>query len=288
MTSPLVTVICLCYNHARFVKEAILSVLNQSYPAIQLIVVDDASTDDSVTVIKKLQTEHPPFETLFIENNIGSCRAFNRALQLAKGDYLIDLSADDVLMPNRVEEGVRILMEAGVDYGAQFSDAEIIDELGKHMGFHSDKFPHDTIPQGNIYKEFINRYFICPPSVMFTRTLMDEVNGYDEDLLYEDFDLYIRSSRKFKYIYTPSVLVKRRITANALSANQFTFFSRHSKSTFKVCEKILTLNRNSAEQHALASRIQYEIKLNLRLLNFSVVIKFIELWFKNKRSMYQH
>jgi glycosyltransferase involved in cell wall biosynthesis len=287
MTEPLVTVVCLCFNHQRFVRESIASVLNQSYKNIQLIVVDDASTDESALAIKQMCAEYASIELVLNEKNVGSCKAFNSALKLAKGDFLIDLSADDILLPNRVEEGVRILIEAGDDYGAQFGDAEIIDESGKQTGFHSDKFPHGTVPQGDIYKEFINRYFICPPSVMFTRALMNEVNGYDENLSYEDFDIYIRSSRKFNYIYTPSVLVKRRITSNALSTNQFKIFSKHSESTFKVCEKILALNKNRVEQQALGNRIQYEIKLNLRLLNLSVVLKFMRLWLRNNRMVFQ-
>lgn len=286
MDKPLVTVICLCYNHSRFVSEAVLSVLNQTYSAIQLIVVDDASTDDSATVIKKLHVEYPSFEILLNEQNIGSCKTFNRALQLAKGDYLIDLSADDVLLPHRVEEGVRALTEAAPTVGAQFTDAEYIDEAGAHLYFHSDKFPHNTIPQGNIYKDFIERYFICPPTVMFSKALIDNLNGYDEELSYEDFDLYIRSSRIFHYTYTPSVLVKKRVSSEALSGKQFKLFSRYSYSTYKVCEKILRLNENVAEQQALANRIWYEIRLNLRLLNFYSVLKYAVLWFKNRRMEY--
>jgi glycosyltransferase involved in cell wall biosynthesis len=286
MSQPLVTVICLCYNHSRFVKEAVESVLNQTYKSIQLIVVDDASTDDSATVIKKLHAEHPSLEILLNEQNLGSCKAFNRALQLAKGDYLIDLSADDVLLSNRVEEGVRVLTEAGPIYGAQFTDAEYIDEAGAHLSFHSDKYPHSTIPQGDIYRNFIERYFICPPTVMFTRTLIEELNGYDEELSYEDFDLYIRSSRKFNYIYTHVVLVKRRITAKALSDKQFKLFSTHSLTTYKVCEKILSLNRNATEQAALSARIFYELKLSIRLLNLHLVVKYFLLWIRNNKIKY--
>ena len=286
MNQSLVTVICLCYNHGRFVGEAIKSVLNQTYSAIQLIVLDDASIDDSATVIRNFYADHPFFEILLNEQNIGSCKSFNKALKLAKGDYIIDLSADDVLLPNRVEEGVRILTDAGLEYGAQFSDAEYIDEYGRDLYFHSSKFPHSSIPQGDIYKDFIERYFICPPTVMFTRSLIESVNGYDEDLSYEDFDIYIRSSRYFKYTYIPSVLVKRRITSTALSNKQFRLFNKHSYSTYKVCEKILMLNKNSLEQRALENRINYEIKLNLRLLNFNIVLKYAALWLKNRRMAF--
>src|SRR6185436_18882244 len=108
MPSPTVTVICLCYNHARFVEEAIESVLNQSYANIQLIVVDDASTDKSAEVIKQLINKHSSIEFLPLQTNLGNCKAFNQGLARAKGEYVIDLAADDVLLPTRIETGVQV------------------------------------------------------------------------------------------------------------------------------------------------------------------------------------
>lgn len=282
MTSPLATVICLCYNHSRFVEEAIESVLNQSYPNIQLIVVDDASTDSSVEVIKKIIEKHPNIEFLPLPTNLGNCKAFNKGLSPAKGDYLIDLAADDVLFPVRIETGIKALQQAGQEYGVHFSDAELISETGEGVGLHSDRFPHNRIPQGDVYKELISRYFICSPSMMFTREVINELGGYDETLTYEDFDFWIRSSRKFKYAYAPQVLVKKRITENALAKKQFEVFSRYSLSTFNVCEKILKLNKTPEEQRALFGRILYEIKLNLRLLNIGIVFKYLFLLLRNK------
>lgn len=282
MPSPLVSVICLCYNQSGFVQEAIESVLNQSYPNIQLIVVDDASTDNGVPVIEQMITEHPTIEFLSLHSNLGNCKAFNRGLMVSKGEYLIDFAADDVLLPTRIEEGVKALQQAGKEYGVHFSDAEVISEDGNQLSLHSDRFPHLTIPQGDIYIKLISRYFICPPTMMFTREVMDHLGGYDEALTYEDFDFLIRSARKFKYKYSPTVLVKKRITENAMAKKQFVLFSKYSNTTLKVCEKILKLNKTREEQRALSGRIFYEIKLNLRLLNFGVVVQYFFLLLKNK------
>jgi glycosyltransferase involved in cell wall biosynthesis len=286
MTSPLVTVICLCYNQNRFVREAIESVMQQTYKNIQLVVVDDASTDGSADQIRQMKKLYSSIEVLLLEKNVGNCKAFNAALVKAKGNYLIDLAADDVLLRNRIELGVEKLLSAENDYGVHFGDAEYIDEAGNHLYYHSDKFPHHTIPQGDVYKNVVERYFICPPTVMFTRQVFDALGGYDENLLFEDFDVYVRSSRMFKYVYSPMPLVKRRITAKPLSANQFKLFNRHSLTTFAVCEKILTLNKNRDEQQALSKRILYEIKLNIRLLNVMIVVKYLLLWLKNNRLRY--
>ena len=287
MPTPLVTVICLCYNHSKFVREAIESVLTQTYPSVQLIVVDDASTDGSATLIKQVVAQHPTIEFLPLMQNLGNCKAFNKALALAKGEYLIDLAADDVLLPERIAHGVTMIGQAGDHYGVHFSDAAWIDEAGKHLYFHSDRFPHTTIPQGDIYKELISRYFICPPTVMFTREVINSLGGYDESLTYEDFDFWIRSSRQFNYVYSPQVLVKKRLTSMAMANKQFKVLNRHSRTTYRVCKKIMELNRSRVEQRALNQRIYYEIKLNIRLLNVRVAVDFLFLWLNNRRLTYE-
>jgi len=287
MPTPLVTVICLCYNHSKFVREAIESVLAQTYSSVQLIVVDDASTDESAAVINQLVAQHPAIEFLPLTQNLGNCKAFNKALALTKGEYLIDLAGDDVLLPERIAVGVTKLQQAGDSYGVHFSDAEWIDETGKHLYFHSDRYPHGTIPQGDIYKALISRYFICSPTVMFTREVITSLGGYDETLTYEDFDFWIRSSRKFNYVYSTEVLVKKRLTSAALANKQFKVLNKHSRTTYRVCKKIMELNRGKDEQRALNQRIYYEIKLNVKLLNVRVAFDFLILWFSNRRLTYE-
>lgn len=283
---PLVSVICLCYNHERFVREAVESVIHQTYPNIQIIVADDASTDASADVIRQLKMDYPQIELLLFEQNLGNCKAFNKALALVKGDFVIDFATDDVLLPNRVEQGVFQLQKQDESYGVHFCDAEYINETGEHLYNHSDRFPHESIPQGNVYKELIARYFICPTSLMFRRSIIDNLNGYDESLHYEDFDFLIRSSRITSYCYAPEIFVKRRLTQQALSKRQFTFRSKASASTYKVCEKILYLNRNKEEQQALGKRLMYESLLNFRLFNFTTAFRFLRLAVRNRKMKY--
>src|SRR5687768_17048649 len=107
MDNALVSVICLCYNQASFVEESIRSVLNQTYKNIQLIVVDDASTDDSIHVIRKLKEENAAIEILALPDNKGNCTAFNLGFTLSKGDFIIDFAADDVMMPERIEHQLK-------------------------------------------------------------------------------------------------------------------------------------------------------------------------------------
>ncbi len=282
----LVTVICLCHNHKAYVGDALDSVLNQTHAEVQLIVIDDDSTDGSKGVIENFVNQYPDIEYIDLLKNVGSCKAFNIALRKAKGDFIIDLAADDVLLPERIQEGLTCFEKAGDGYGLQFSDARMTDSAGNTLSLHSDRFPHESIPQGDIYKDLIERYFICSPTMMFRKILIDELGGYDEQLSYEDFDLWIRSARKWKFCYSPKVLVAKRVLPASLSAKQFKIGSPHQYSTYLICKKILNLNRTKAEQQALHKRLRYEIRLNLRLLNWSLAVKYFLLIFKNNKMSY--
>jgi len=101
--NPLVTVICLCYNHDAFVQEALNAVLNQEYQPLELIVVDDASTDGSKNKIEAWLEQHPNCYFIANRTNLGPTKSFNQALQLAKGSYILDLATDDVLLPNAIQ-----------------------------------------------------------------------------------------------------------------------------------------------------------------------------------------
>lgn len=277
MSNPLVSVICLCYNHEKFVEQAILSALNQTYSNVEVIVVNDASTDNSAAIVQELLTAHPQITFINLERNVGNCMAFNIGFAQSKGDYVIDFATDDILLESRIQKGVDSLQSIGNEYGVQFSDAELIDEEGEKLGLHSDKHPHDSIPSGDIYLQLIQRYFICAPSMLIKREVFSHLKGYDEALAYEDFDFWIRSARAFKYLYLPKALVKRRILPNSMRSFQRRRGSSQLQSTYKVCEKIHRLNRFEEENKALRQRIIYELKVCLRLFEWRLAWKYATL-----------
>jgi len=277
--SPLVSVICLCYNHDRYVREAVQSVLDQTYHPIQLIVVDDCSTDNSAAVIEEMVKRHPEIHFIRHQTNVGNCRSFNEGLAITKGSYVIDLAADDALLPSRVEQGVRAL-EGRLEYGVQFSDAEIIDEDGRKLGLHSDRFPHETIPSGFIFLQILSRYFINSPTMMMRKSLLDELGGYDESLAYEDFDFWVRSSRNTQYLYIPEVLMKRRQLKSSMGKKQFDVDNPQLRSTLVVCEKAFRLSRNKEEFNALKERVMYEFRKSTMAGAFGIGWRYWKLWMK--------
>ncbi|NJN28071.1 MAG: glycosyltransferase [Cyclobacteriaceae bacterium] len=280
MNKPLVTVICLCYNHAAFVQEAISSVLAQDYQHIELIVVDDCSTDQSGELIRLLQQKHG-FKAIYNDRNLGNCRSFNLALSQTSGAFVIDLAADDVLFPERVKIGVELLEMHGERYGVHFCDVQLIDEHGKMTGNHYRRDAQgqllEKVPQGDIFVELLQRYFISAPSMMMRRSVLDELGGYDENLSYEDFDFWVRSSRYSRYAFTDQVLVKKRILYLSLSRQQKHKKNRHALSTAVVCQKAAKLQQNEMEKHALIKRINHELKWALLTENWEAATLFLEI-----------
>lgn len=275
---PLVSVICLCHNQRTYVREAIQSVWKQSYPNIELIVVDDGSTDGSKEIIKSiLKGKNAKF--LDLESPIGNCAAFNRGFFQSKGDYIIDLAADDALMPERVLKGINTFMKS--DAGVTFCNVMNIDPLGNELSTHFVRDEQsriaEKVPEGDVYTELIRRYFISPPSMMIRREVLEELGGYDESLSYEDFDFWVRSSRNWEYAFTDEVLIKKRMVPNSLSDRQFRFKSQHQETTLKVCQKIKELNRTKEDHSALRSRCLYEVKQCIKQGNFHLIPSFLKL-----------
>lgn len=264
MEPGLVSVICLSHQHRDFIREAVDSVLDQTWKKIELILVDDDSHDGSREVIQNIVTEHPGILTVLPDEHLGNCRAFNLGLELARGEFIIDLAADDLLLPERISEGIKAFEKAGPEYGVHFTDVRLIDPAGKPLGSHFRRDPKgrllDNVPEGDVYADLLGRYFISAPSMMIRREVFDRLGGYDESLAYEDFDFWIRSARDYKYCYTDAILVKKRILQGSLSARQYKRDSDILRSTLKVCLKAERLNRNERERHALMKRARYEFR----------------------------
>lgn len=276
MNDPKVSVICLCHNQSDFVRDAIVSVFQQDHSNVELIVVDDGSTDGSPEVISDvLDGENISF--ISIPNQIGNCAAFNKGFHQSSGQYIIDLAADDILLPTRISEGLKAFDRD--DIGVNFCDAELIDKDNRVLGTHFKRDESglliENVLDGDVYKTLIERFYISAPTMMIKREVLEELNGYDENLTYEDFDFWIRSSRNWKYRYTNEILVKKRLLAHSHARNQFSKFSKHQKSTLAVCRKIKELNRSDDEKKALKKRCRYEIKQCILQGNFGLIPSFL-------------
>lgn len=261
---PLVSVLVLCYNHAPYVAESIRSVLEQDYPAIELIVCDDGSDDESREVIRDIVKANPHIKTRLSEVNQGYTRTFNTAFAESKGVFLIDLAADDVLLPGRISKQVALFAESGPKTGVVYSDAQYIDAGGKplhkHFGPAPAKVPNEKPPSGDLYARLLRGYLIAAPTMMIRREVLDALGGYDEHLDYEDFDFWVRSARHWHYAYLNAVTTKTRILDSSLGAQQYRPGSKQLEDTLAICRKAATQNNTWAEKQALIARLRYEYR----------------------------
>ncbi|MBC5993214.1 glycosyltransferase family 2 protein [Pontibacter cellulosilyticus] len=272
---PLVTVICLCYNHERFLAEALDSVLAQTYQNVEVIVVDDSSTDGSVKIIQSYLQQYPHIRFVSTGKNVGNCAAFNMGLQASKGEFIIDFATDDVLLPERIAQQVEAFGKLDKSYGVVYTDAAYITDASEFLYLHSQKY--EPAPDGDVFAEVLRRYFICPPTMMVRRQVFEDLGGYDATLAYEDFDFWVRSSRKYKYYYLDKVTTKRRVHEQALSRGLYKPGNKMLASTVVVCRKAAALVQSENERQALAQRLKYETRHAFLTCNFKEAGELIEL-----------
>lgn len=269
-----ITVICICFNHEDWVGDALESVKNQNYPNLHLIIVDNASEDESPQRIKNWVSQNQEqisVKSVFKEEPVPYCALFNEILATVETDFVIDLSGDDVLLPKHLFKSVEKL-NAYPTAAFSFSDAVILDEKGEKRTFYARSSEGELLEQvqeGDIYSLLIRRTHISAPTVVFRTSILKAVQGYDEALSYEDFDVQLRLARQYLVHFSNHLGVLKREHAQSMSASQYQrYASQMLPSTIKVCRKIQAMNKTPEEDHALKERICFELKHALFSANF--------------------
>jgi glycosyltransferase involved in cell wall biosynthesis len=277
----MISIICLCYNHARYIREALESVFKQTYTNWELYVVDDASTDNSVEVIQAFLAEKQGCsQTIrFIQNteNQGNCKSFNLAYRQTVGKYIIDLAGDDVFLPTRLESQARLLDSLPAHYGVVFSNAYHINEKGAIL--HPHHTEGEQVPTGDIYASLFQKYFICTPTMLVRRQVLEDLGGYDETLSYEDFDFWVRSARTYWYYYQPEITTLKRKVQGSLSTKFYQAkHNPHLASTLKILEKALLLNQTHTEHEALQVCVGYHLRQAFFMQDYGLTTQYDTFW----------
>lgn len=270
---PLVTVVALCYNHARFLRPALDSILAQTYPNLEVILVDDASTDGSVAILQEYAAAYPAWQPILLQQNLGNCAAFNQALRQSRGQYIIDFATDDVLLPTRISRQITFFEQLDAGYGVIYSNAELVDEAGQLVRLHQRPDAqgqlHPRPAAGWVFAEVLRRYFISCPTMMMRRATLEALGGYDETLSYEDFDFWVRAARNWQFGYQNEVLTQKRLHPRSKSAQGYRPGDPYVASTIRVCRKAAGLCRTPEEWQALAVRLRWEMRQAVRWRNLA-------------------
>lgn len=208
---PLVSVVMPCHNGARYIAEAIESVLSQSYGNWELIVVDDGSTDDSRDIIKKVKDSR----ITLVQNkrNYGICHSLNKGIKRAQGKYIARLDADDMMLPNRLSAQIEF-MEQHPDYAIVGGNHIVIDMDGMSLGM--TVYP-ETDEEIRFFTNIFNPF--AHSSVMIRRAVLEEGYRYSNKYQYcEDYHLWTQIIRQNKSYNLQQAITLYRKNKNGLSA----------------------------------------------------------------------
>ena len=232
-SSPLVSICVITYQHAKYIEDCMRGILNQSYSCIELIVLDDASTDGTADIIRgfegKFKENNIKFRFIKHDTNGGNLPAnCNEMIRLTTGKYIKILSGDDILLENYTSSLVEFLEKR--DCSVAYSNAYFIsDEYKYGERFAREKILtcHYEVPAKDMFKKLLKNNWIPALAVMLKRDIYDRYGLYDENIRFEDWDFWLRLAGKetFGYLDRPLCLYRKAETgmSNCNSRSKFAF-----------------------------------------------------------------
>ncbi len=239
---PLVSVIIPCFNHAAFLPQAVASVLEQDYSAVEIIVVNDGSTDNTDDVAKSFE------KVVYVnQQNKGLSAARNAGIKKAAGAYMLFLDADDVLMPGAISYQVKQMeenKEAAFISGGHIKVDETLATI-EEVSIEIIKDHYINLLQGN--------YIGMHAAVLYRSTLFKEFL-FDETLkAAEDYDLYLNIAAKYSVLHHTKNMALYRQHRNNMSGNL----------AFMLEHVLIVLARQKSNLHSAAQKAAYKKGVNI-------------------------
>ena len=206
--APKVSVIMACYNAGPFIERAIASVVNQTFKDLELIIVDDASSDDSLSLAQNSALKDSRIKVCALNKNVGAATARNIAIEKAKGEWLAILDADDVFLMGKIKTQLNHLYSAGYNNVVlSGTNSFEIDAEGNRIAL--QKYP---ISDAGLKRNLIRlRRFPPHSSLMYKTSAVRSLRGFnDRYRRSQDYDLWLRLSRHGSFVLVPEPLVEYR------------------------------------------------------------------------------
>ena len=201
LDNPKISAIMSVYNGEKYLREAIESILNQTFTDFEFIIVNDGSTDNSLEIIKSYDDER--IKIINNEQNIGLTKSLNKALKQARGEYIARQDADDVSLPNRFEEQMKYF-DKHPEVALLGTSVSYIDENGKITGKYS------VLANPRIHN-FLKDNQFKHGSTMFRKEIVNKLGGYNELFKYsQDYELWLRITEHFEVAGIAQILYKSR------------------------------------------------------------------------------
>jgi glycosyltransferase involved in cell wall biosynthesis len=209
---PAVSVILPTHNRAALLARSVGSVLAQTWSDLELIVVDDGSTDDIAAALRPVRDGR--LRLVRLPDRVGGARARNAGLLEARGRFIAFQDSDDEWLPTKLEKQMAAFAAApadiGVVYCACWREVE-----GKQL--HYPRFDEPVV-EGDLHAALLARNFIATPCAVARREVLDEVGGFDDAMpRYQDWDLWVRVARQARFTHLPEELVVQHEQADSIS-----------------------------------------------------------------------
>jgi len=246
---PMVTVIMPAYNAARFIEEAIMSVVNQTFTDWELLVIDDGSKDETVRLAERLAQQDSRIKVLPNESNMGVAKTRNRGMDLAKGQWIALLDSDDVWHRDKLEKQLALAQQTGADI--VYCSYGIVDEHGQQA-----KSPYITLPQVDLDDMLRQNYIGCA-TVMLSEKLVEKYR-FVTDFFHEDYVMWTQILKDgYKACGLEEALVDWRYIQSSRSFNKI----KAAKNRWLIYRKYLKLplakSIKSIMQYAFAGVVKY-------------------------------
>lgn len=202
---PLVTVLMPVYNAEVFLRKAIESILQQTFTAFEFLILDDGSTDNSVSIIKSYND--PRIRLVQNEKNLGISATLNRGIRLASCELIARMDADDISYPERLQQQY--------DYFQTAPDCALISAWAREITEEGEPIRTEKWRRPFFYYSLIFECWIYHPTVMYRRSAVMDVGAYSTPYS-EDYDLWWQLSRKYKIDNLSEVLLDYRLTNESL------------------------------------------------------------------------
>jgi glycosyltransferase involved in cell wall biosynthesis len=215
---PLVSVIIPAYNAAELIEKTLNSVLDQTYYHIEVLVIDDGSTDDTAAVVRSV-AQRDSRVILLHQCNSGVAAARNLGIRQAKGEFIAPIDADDLWYPDNLQRQVTCFLSSSASLGVVYSWSIDIDASDRPIG----EFHAATI-EGDVYSTLLCHNFLGNAScTMIRKSCLAAVGGYNSEFRLqqaqgcEDWDLYLRLAARYEFRAAPEFLVGYRKIQHSMS-----------------------------------------------------------------------
>lgn len=198
----LISVIVPNFNNSLYIEECLLSIIRQTHKYIEIIIIDDVSTDDSVEIIKHYTAIDHRINSVFNVRNVGVAQNRHNAIMMSNGEFITTLDSDDILFrEDKLEKELACLLarkSTDHDNVIVFSGIVLIDSGGDVIGKQ-----HATIKEEMFLNDILSRTCMIPRDFLFTKEQYLKAGGFDNKIaIYEDWDLKIRLASENKFFYS--------------------------------------------------------------------------------------